>query len=175
MKSTLKVGSIALFFVSAAAIACTIHHGPKFDLNVGTIDRSDAAEKVGNALQAAYGSIYGKGSYVEGSVRYQVRFLGAMGTNSIPFIKPCDKTFIEAAEDIWNNSLVGGGGGASCGGGMAPGPSLTYGIVGYTPVYRTGTTCSGSNCSSTGSVLVGYQPQWGVVADGPPMEHDTYC
>ena len=68
MASKLKLLPLSLLVVAAAAVACTKYYGAQFDLNVGTIDRENAAEKIGNALQLAYGSKYGRGTDVEGTV-----------------------------------------------------------------------------------------------------------
>ena len=51
---------------------------------------------------------------------------------------------------------AGGGGG---GGGTGTG-GTTYGIVSYTPVYRTVTTCTPSGCANE-QILIGYEPVYG--------------
>ncbi len=60
-----------------------------------------------------------------------------------------------------NGNLIsgtGGTGGSGGGGGTSP----TYGIIGYRPIYMTGTVCAAGVCQ-TQTVLVGYEPIYGYI------------
>lgn len=52
---------------------------------------------------------------VEVYVQYQVRFMGVTGAGSLPFHKPCGKTFLQVGAE--NQAELGGTGSGSGGGG----------------------------------------------------------
>ena len=88
----------------------------------------------------------------------------AGGLYSVPFTKPCGKTFQEEANERWPHSasVVGGGigGGGMCGEGMGGG--LEQGVLGYKPVYKTATVSMPGGVSTSQTVLVGYEPVYGM-------------
>ncbi|MCA7024233.1 hypothetical protein K9F17_09955 [Stenotrophomonas acidaminiphila] len=157
---------LSLGLVSGVAIACTIIDGVSFDITYPGIDVRDVAGEIGGALQDQFGSRYGRGVEVSGVVRYtaKIPIIGIKGgLYSIPFTKPCGKTFQEEANERWplSASVAGVGGGGMCGGGMGGG--LEQGVVGYKPVYRTATVSVRGGESSSQIVLVGYEPVYGLM------------
>src|SRR5690606_3215709 len=137
-----------------SAVACIKHYGTSFDITLPKpIKASEIKTALGDALQEIYGSVYGRNTEVEGIVRYRAAVpLGIQaGLNSVPFHKPCGKTFQEAADENWN---FGGHGGGMCGG---SGGTYEHGIIGYSPIYRTATVTTPQGPSSQ-EVLVGNEP-----------------
>ncbi|TDK26198.1 hypothetical protein E2F46_06260 [Luteimonas aestuarii] len=166
-----KAAVLSLLLAPAIALACTIYEGVSFDVHVGAVS---SGIELGDRLEAALGSQFGVDTSVEGVVRYQARlpFLNIIGgLMSIPFTKSCGQTFKQRAIEIYSNSVgnadTGGGpGGGNGGGGNGSGQ---YQVVGYTPIYITGTVCANGSCSSQ-QILIGYTAQWAWVParPGPP-------
>ena len=62
-----------------------------------------------------------------------------------------------------DGSLVGSTGGSTGGGGGGgTGGGAYWGVIGYTPIYATGTVCVGSVCE-TQTQIVGYEPVYGWI------------
>lgn len=156
-----RVTAISLFFAAGAAIACTIIDGPSFSMNVGSVSPKSIAKDIGGRLQSAFGNTWGRNVSVQGTVYYSVDlpfgFQG--GLHSIPFTKPCDKTFQEQADALWPVLTDGGGSlGEYCG----TSGGVQESIIGYSPVYGTAETCVPGSCTSV-TYLKGYEPIYGMV------------
>lgn len=153
--------AISLFFVAGVAIACTIIDGPSFTKNVGGVKPWSIASDIGGRLQAAFGSIWGRDYQVQGVVYYSVDmpiFGDGAGLHSIPFVKPCGKTFKEHAETLWKDSSDA----SDIPGGMCGAPGgLTETVIGYTPIYGTSQTCVPGQCT-TFTYVQGYEPIYGL-------------
>lgn len=154
---------LSLVLAPIVAIACTVYSGVQFDINVGPVS---SGSELGDKVQAALGSTFGVDTYVEGVVRYQARFPilnWTGGLMTIPFVKQCGQTFKERAKEIYSAS-IGGADGSGSGGGSGGGTGGGFGIVGFRPIYVTGTVCSGGTCWSE-QILVGYDPIYGRIGD----------
>lgn len=155
-----KIITVGLLFLSGAALACTIIDGPSFSINIGGVSPKSIAKDIGGRLQSTFGKTWGSNVSVEGTVYYSVDlpFGYQGGLHSIPFQKPCGKTFQEQADILWP-ALTGGGGpsGEFC---SASG-GLQESIVGYSPVYGTAQTCVPGSCTSF-TYIKGYEPIYGM-------------
>lgn len=167
---------LSLGLVAGLAIACDIIDGVSFDITYPGVDIRDVAGDIGGALQDQFGSRYGRDVEVSGVVRYtaKIPIIGIInGLYSIPFTKPCGKTFQEEANERWpiSASIAGTGAGDICGGSTGGG-GLEQGVVGYKPVYKTATVSMPGGVSSSQTVLVGYEPVYGMM---PAEDFVTVC
>lgn len=158
-----KVKRLLLIVAAGVTIACVVHSGPKFAINVGAVSPATIGKEIGESLQKQLGGTFGRNDDVEGTVSYVAKLpiIGLRGgLYSVPFHKPCGQTFEERAQEIWPLLSGGGGGlGGVCGSQM----SVETGVVGYRIEYGTAKTCTPAGCH-TESYVKSVEPIYGQVA-----------
>jgi hypothetical protein len=113
----MKKYSMSLFFFASVGVAVACTALAALTINVGQVSNNPvtAQGQIGDRLQAAFGSVATPAHDVEVRVQYQVSFMGFTSSHSLPFSKPCGKTFSQVGQEnqerLQQGQQTGAGGG----------------------------------------------------------------
>lgn len=150
-----KVVALSLLLVAIAVAACNIVPGIVTPVvKIGQWDSlRDKWEKIGDRLDEMFGQSFKNDEILQVRVPVRACVLGVCAVSAdVSFIKPCGKSFKEAAYEISTRAPGGGGDAGGGGGGGLGGGGGTGGDGGDGGIPFSGCepytiqTCIGTNC-----------------------------